>query len=254
MFRWEPPCVGELTAWQNELDRLAPRTDRGPAWLKLVWLAGERWAPVFHVQRFAVVQMFAPRFVPPMVLADLRGPDPRRFGHWDSVAQRFVSSYGGTINREQWQWFQETGCYGRIYWIVQGPAGGHKRRWDDLEAGLAKALGGEERPPAPGELAYQPFSMRVIERLREHDRVLRYRYAEPVQLEAVEGAQREHERALRTQLFDTMTDQVQETLTFTHRQQQAVRSTWQRIASTAEPGPNDVADLDRLRENFVRAA
>lgn len=252
MFRWQPPCWDP--AWQSELDRLAPRTDRGPAWLKLVWLAGENWLPAFHVQRFAVVQMFEPWCVPPMVLADLRGANPRNHGHWDNVRQRFVSSYNGTINREQWQWFQETGCYGRVYWIVQGPAGGHRRRWDDLESGLAKTVAGEAQPPAMGELPYQPFSMRVIERLREHDRLLRYRYADPVRLTSVDRAQRDHERALRAQLFDTMTDQVQETLTFTHQQRQAVRSSWRRVASTAEPGPNEVVDLDQLRENFVEAA
>jgi len=258
MFRWAPPRAEDIARWQDELDRIAPRTDRGPSWLKLVWLSGDDWTPWHHVQRWGIYQMSPIERAPFDIAQELRGPNPRWFGYWDRIAQRFIRSRNFLINREQWELYRETGCWGKLYWIVQGPPGGHRRRWDDRESRLSAVMGGDPQPPPPGELPYQPFSSAVIQRLREHDLILKYnRRGDFVSRDGnvLNEEERKAEADFREKLFDIQTEQVLDTLEFTHADIAKIRSAWRRVGRNTkeQPGAADVTDLEQLRDEFIHA-
>lgn len=233
---------------------MAPRTERGPSWLKIAWLAGDNWTPWHRVQRWAIWQMTPIERAPLGIASELRGPNPRVFGRWSSLEQRFIRSREFHINREQWELYQETGCWGQLYWIVQGPPGGHRRRWDDRESRLSQAFGGAEQPPPPGELPYQPFSPRVVERLREHDLVLRYGRQMPT-LDQMSVEDRQREREFKEKLLNIEVEQVTETLTFTRAQLGAIRDEWRR-RGRAYNGPissKHVVDTSQVAHELIHA-
>ena len=188
--------------WETDLARLAPRSDK-INWLKLVWEPGDPWEPV---QRWEIREMVPElKYVPPDIIAALRGTDPRKEG-------RFVDEYGdcplcegqgktpalqircthcgGTggmptgrrvwesdaiISRKQWELFHETGCYSQRFWIIQGSHGGHKWRFSPVEQSYLKSAGRPSDTPAPGDLCYAEYDQRVFRKLAEHDRLLKWR-------------------------------------------------------------------------------
>jgi len=256
MFRWDAPS--DVQRWQRELDRIAPRTERGPSWLKLVWLAGDQFTPDHRVQRWGIYQMVPAWRAPFHIMHELRGPNPRWFLHWDRVSRRFIREREFLINREQWELYRETGCWGKLYWIVQGPPGGHRRRWDDRESRLSQVAGGPEQPPAPGDAEFQPMSFAVLERLREHELIRRFTLRGMFIDKAADMLDQEElhrEREFRQKLWDMQTDQVMETLQFTHAEREHIRDSWRRIGKNTKEKPTaaDVADLDQVRDEFIHA-
>jgi hypothetical protein len=177
--------------WQDKLERIAPRTDRAN-WLKVKWFPGMPYEPV---QRWCVWEMIPILdHVDPEILSDLEGKSPRAEdnGEWDEdpsidqqlkgplikksprgIVMRWVS--WSNVCLEQWELFQETGCYSNRTWIIQGDKGGHLYRMSKAELGVLEANGiTDADTPLPGDLPYAPFTDLTVTKLAEADWLRRY--------------------------------------------------------------------------------
>lgn len=200
-MHWDPPPLsrGEWRDWQAELARIAPRSDH-LSWLHLQWVPGDPWQPV---HRWIVFQMIPRSHIPAFMLPDLQGPNPRWFGHWDTVLQAFVQERSFTIDSLQWTLFRRYGCLARPFWVIQGNQGGHRRRFDHWERVVVEMVTGMKNadPPAPGDLPYAEPDERTIAKLGELDRLRRYKAAiawgerSPEQVEAADAEQLKEIRA-----------------------------------------------------------
>lgn len=81
------------------------------------------------------------------------------------------------VDQPAWDLFEETGRYGRSYWVVQGEHGGHKRRYSNVERQLARLHRKHLEPPHPGDLPYAPVDKRVFDKLAPYDQLLGWEYA-----------------------------------------------------------------------------
>ena len=181
-------------AWQADLERLAPRSDRNN-WLKIHWFAGWDYEPV---QRWRIFEMVPNpgRFTGlEEVLNDLKGLSPRHGangekgepnGQWitegfktleeepDTVKRRWQS--WSTVDFDQWTLYQETGCLANPAWIIQGSHGGHKWRLNRAELGIFEAHGiSEPDLPLPGDLPYAEYDQRTFVQLAEFDRLRKWK-------------------------------------------------------------------------------
>lgn len=177
MIDYEGPS-GVAERWQPELDAIAPRTERGTSWFHLMWEPGEVWAPVM---RWVIWEVSPFERAPGFIQDDLRGPNPRLFGKWDAAAGKFRQERSFTVNMRQWDFYQQTGCYGRPVFVVQGERGGHRRRWSDVQQNVIMAQTGMDtmpdgglEPPAPGDLCYAEPDSRTIRKLAADDLVRLY--------------------------------------------------------------------------------
>ena len=247
MPQWDAPS-GVVERWQPALDVIAPRTEEGLSWLALRWEPGEEWAPV---ERWTVWEMMPVERAPLDIASELRGPNPRNFGHYDRALGRFVRSREFKISERQWQVYRETGCYGRPIWIVQGSRGGHKRFWNGVEENLSLMRTGGliSEPPVPGELPYAEPDQRTIEKLRGLDMVARFGallhlLSNKDEIRAnLDRREKEIAREMARQLSTWLDDQVSEALTFTRAQEQAM---WE----NANPD-KAVPDYERGEEEFI---
>jgi hypothetical protein len=68
--------------------------------------------------------------------------------------------------------FHETGCAPFLFWIIQGPNGGHRWRLPAEEKQFVCSLYGEGADvPLPGERPYADFSQRTIDQIVRHDQL-----------------------------------------------------------------------------------
>lgn len=177
MFTFDGPDTTDGQAW---LDGLFPRTGLF-AWLKLVWMPGDRfWVPNLTggfrtitrpVQRLVVYQMTERPFIPEFILEGLQGPHPRTLGFWNDKTDSWETE--SVVSLQQWDLFRATGCYGTPFWVIQGNHGGHKRRYAPAEQDHLQMLGLPTDPPAPGDLEFAPFDWRVVRQLLIYDRLRR---------------------------------------------------------------------------------
>lgn len=169
--------------WQRELALLTPRQER-TTWLQLAWHAGDPWAPV---QRWAIYEMVPlavwgdiirgqmarglsqDEIMECFILEALQGPNPRDLGYYDQVLGRFVTE--SLVTRQEWELFREHRAIPKLYWIIQGEHGGHKRHFSPIEQKYLTLAGLPTDPPLPGELPYAPFDRRVLEQLARRDRL-----------------------------------------------------------------------------------
>lgn len=165
---WTAPT--QEASWQATLDLIAPPGGR-LSWLKLVWVPGDRWEPV---HRWCVYQMLPIDRAPSLVRDDLRGPSPRVRGRWDRVLGRFIPDPTCNVNLLQWQLYQDTHCYGRPYWIVQGTQGGHKKSFNRIESQVARMNGAPDQPPLIGDLPFASPDQRTFDKLLKLDLVRSY--------------------------------------------------------------------------------
>lgn len=236
-FTWDrtPP-----PAWQAELDRTFPRSDR-LSWLLVGWYAadevldGQR-IKVDPVQRWVIWQMTPAAAVPPLIRDYLEGPPPHPKHNPIPVC------------REQWDLFRSTGCYAQAYWIIQGERGGHKRRFTDVEAKVLNARGLPTHPPVPGSLPYAPFDRRVLDKLLELDRARFWNRGielDERKPEDLDAEHREAAEAARGWLFNWLESQVD-----------AAYDSVSTLVSPLEiPTSSDAPflDRDRARAELIRA-
>jgi len=135
----------------------------------MVWMAGDPWGPV---QRW-VVFGFEPRTVNPTgwYWPELDRPSPRDAGHYDRVARRFRASPHQVFDLLTWTLYQQTGCYARPFWIVQGSQGGHKVAYTSLEERYCRAHGLPDSPPNLGALPYAEPDQRTWDGIGAQDRL-----------------------------------------------------------------------------------
>jgi hypothetical protein len=206
--------------WQRELEQLTPRSDR-TTWLQLAWFPGDPWGPV---QRWAIYEMvplpvwdeiirghrakgYKPEEIWEYVILDcLRGPHPRELGYYDMVLRRFISD--SLVTRDEWELFREHNAIPKLYWVIQGENGGHKRTFSKLEQKYLKLAGLPADPPTPGSLPYAPFDRRVMDQLAWRDRLkaLKGKLSDDLDARSTE------QQAFRTHLVKWLENQMQETL------------------------------------------
>jgi len=169
--------------WAEDLAQLAPKSDQHP-WLLLAWLSGEPWEPV---QRWCVYEMIPLRvwqgliqshrrtgkkddeIIEAVILEELQGPHPRERGYFDTVLKRFVSE--ALVTRQEWELYHTHKAIPKLYWVIQGEHGGHKRVFSPLEQKYLSLQGLPEEPPAPGDLPYAEFDQRVLWQFAQRDRL-----------------------------------------------------------------------------------
>lgn len=235
--------------WQEALDRIAPRTPYGHDWLYLRWEPGDPWDPI---ERWIVWTMTPLWRVPDLGIREaLQGPNPRNFGHFDPTLGRFVRVKTLPISRQQWEIYQETGYFARPLWIVQGKNGGHLRRFTDVQSAISRMNGGPEEPPAPGDLPYADFDLRVVEKLKHLDLVEKFGDVLAATSDSDFAAQLDRrERAMTEemarQLWGWLGSQVEEAL------DPLTRAQANEIWDHADPDA-PVPDFDRAEDEFVDA-
>jgi len=162
--------------WQAGLEAIVPKSDTVP-WLKIHWFAGRDYAAV---QRWAIWEMIPDlSLIPPEYLADIKGPNPATHGRWvpdDSIPAEFGSrrwESASMHSRPQWELFRLTGCYPKLFWIIQGTKGGHVWRLDHVTKHFAITIEGQD-VPNPGDLPYAEWSPLVAHQIAEFDRLRRW--------------------------------------------------------------------------------
>lgn len=194
-----------LERWQQELEQVAARSEQ-VSWLKLVWDV--------HVGRWFIYQVFPQYVTPALYLADDQEyvyrdqrlqPDPTKPLR---LERRHVSA-------EQWELYQETGCYCQPFWCIQGEHGGHKLVFTSIEKKILAAEGLPNTPPEPGTLSYAPFDRRVIEKLvpldklKKYHRMLDFCLRNPEQMDAEDA---ESERYMRERVWKWLETQVAQSI------------------------------------------
>lgn len=253
-LRWLPrvtigrDCNGPTPepTWFEAVRQLAPRTEHGHDWLLLRWEPGDWWDPI---ERWLLYTMTPEERLPREFRMWLNGRNPRDFGYYDRVKQRFISTYKGNINYQQWQLFRQYRCLARPWWIIQGYAGGHRREYTTGEKLAVELRGGDPDPPLAGTLPYAPPDNRTWEWVRSFDLV--HKYGDILsKLLTKEGfaaalSRREKEVAVEValQLSNWLDESVSASLDLTYRQASAIRS----LAGEAKPALSG----DDVNESFI---
>jgi hypothetical protein len=192
-FQYQRPVP---RAWQEQLDQLTPEREMAP-WLLLAWLSGDPWetstlpdgSTHAGVQRWCIYEMVPLRvwvgiiqeqrrrglkddeILEAQILAALNGPNPRDLGYYDTVLKRFITE--AEVTRQEWELFREHKAVPKLFWIIQGEHGGHRRHFTPLEQRYLQLAGLPAEAPSPGDLPYAPFDNRVFEMVRRRDRLQR---------------------------------------------------------------------------------
>jgi hypothetical protein len=183
-------------AWQEQLDQLTPARELAP-WLQLAWLSGDPWetstlpdgSTHAGVQRWAIYEMVPLRvwwgliqaqrakgakdleILEFAILTALEGPNPRDLGHYDTVLQKYITE--AEVTRQEWELYREHKAVPKLFWIIQGNAGGHRRHYTRAEQRLLELAQLPTDPPSPGDLPYAEFDNRTLAMVRRYDRINR---------------------------------------------------------------------------------
>lgn len=218
-FEWNrlPP-----RAWEEQLAQFTPRGEIAP-WLKLAWLSGDPWEPV---QRWCLYEMVPLRIwigligahrargykddeiLEAHILLALQGPNPRELGHYDDVLDRYITD--AECTRQEWELYREYRAIPKLFWIIQGTTGGHRRHFTPLEQKYLKLAGLPDEAPAPGSLPYADFDQRTLDLVRRRDRLHTLGYAHRQNM--VEGETSTAMVEFRRQLVQWLTDQQRDVL------------------------------------------
>ena len=245
-YGWDAAGPTPDPAWQRELDRIAPRTEYGHDWLLLRWEPGDFWDPI---ERWTLWTMRPESRIDTGKLRMFYGPNPRSLNQYDERTGRLIvhdNTIG--ISYQSWSLFQQYHCEARLYWIIQGSAGGHLKQFDDVQTALSIMSGGPEQPPIPGELPYAEPDNRVWEKIRALDVVMKFGdILEPNLTDHTRRAmlkRREREQILEMarQLSKWMDSQVEESLDLSWGQSKTIRE-------NAMPGLRPL-DGDEVEESF----
>lgn len=218
------------TRWAEELAQLAPKNDLHP-WLLLAWMSGDPWEQQegreglqFGVQRWCVYEMVPLRvwwgliqaqrqkgqkeedIIQWQILDALNGPHPRDIGHFDEVLDRFISD--AQVTRQEWELYRTHKAIPLLFWIIQGPNGGHKRTFTPIEQKYLKLAGLPGEAPAPGSLPYAHFDQRTLFQLARRSRI----HGMQARLSPNDDERSQQAVELRRQVVAYLGDQVGETL------------------------------------------
>lgn len=180
MFLWHREVP---EAWQAALDAVCPAGDKLSRFL-IVWEPGEPQAPI---QRWTIWQMRPPevtrrmlarkyqgRVIDPRVMG-LADYHPRRGARWDDRAKCYRRHDGSLAmtDRLTWELYHRTGSWGTRWWVIQGPAGGHRYTLTHTEKKLlgTSSDGRERDVPFAGDLPYAPFDQRVVRHFAQMEAV-----------------------------------------------------------------------------------
>lgn len=210
-FSYDRPPLPEH--WERELWHIAPPS-QFVTWLKLRYVTGDPWEPI---GRWCIYQMRHPRLIANRVdlLKELRGPHPRSTGHYD---ERFKMWRGGAarqVSRDTWELFQETGHYGKLWWVIQGYEGGHRYQLDKIESKVSAMMGGPKDTPVPGDLPYAEWDRRVFRKIVQLDRVRMWKHVTDYTLrnhETMDAQDHEEARMAREALWGWLGTQVKSTV------------------------------------------
>lgn len=249
-FQYDRPVP---RAWQDQLAQLTPRGEIAP-WLLLAWLAGDPWEPV---QRWCLYEMVPLRIwvgliqahrargfqrdeiLEAVILEALEGQNPRELGHWDDVLGRYISE--ALVTRQEWELFRQHRAIPKLFWIIQGIGGGHRRHFTPLERKYLGLAGLPTEPPAPGDLAYADFDNRVLEMVRRRDRLQR-------QQGFLGTTEDEYSAAMvtfRRQLVQWLEDQQRAAL-------ESVKLDLGDLPRSGAPGDDPTAAIERRTERFIQ--
>lgn len=260
-FIYDRPTPGR---WAEMLAELAPKTDHRP-WLLLTWMSGDPWEQSilpdgtiqYGVQRWVVYEMVPLRvwwgiiqanrqkgksdadIIEIDILEALNGPDPRTMGHYDNILDRFISD--AEVSRQEWLLFREHKCIPKLFWIIQGSNGGHKRTFTPLESKYLRMLGKPGDPPTPGCLPYADFDQRTLHQLARRDRIHKLAdHISPIDSEA--DAQLVE---IRRQVMGWLEDQVREEL-----ENHKLDLSNVRMSSAKEDDPTEA--IERRIDRFIQ--
>ena len=213
----------QIALWQAELDTYVP-VHPGLSRLLVRWQAGDPWAPV---ERVLLWQLW-PEGMAPMgaeMLRALKGPNPRTTGHYCSGMKedncycpkprlRWVGGTTRLITRDQWQIFQETGCYAERWWCVQGNAGGHRLTLSPAEQAMAHARGIPLPLPKMGALPYAAPDNRTWAFQRQYDQLWSWQAKQTKSFKDrgvadIEAAEREVAKQAALAQMDLLAEQVE---------------------------------------------
>lgn len=183
---WNGP-EGAAAEANELLAQIAPRSDT-IHWLHCYYEPGERWQPV---ERLVIAEM-----IPRTILAgkdaffrmmgeqdgdslfnELEGPNPREAGYYDRVKQEFITRDGmlpPSITQRQWWLWRSERAYARVFWIIQGENGGHKRNFSMLEKKILRFNGLPTDAPWAGQLPFARFDRRILDKLQAMDRLTKW--------------------------------------------------------------------------------
>lgn len=188
VWTWDPP-----QAWVRELEEVGGQPNDRIPYLKLVWEPGEKIEGGTPEERTAqLVQRWMVYELTPLKrhwrtrqeayqaaqrMAELNGPPPRTMRSYITTAEtpqhprrRIIMSESRVTQRE-WELHRETGHSPKLFWVIQGSFGGHKRKLRPEEAKLLKQHGRPSNVPIPGALRYAPWDRRVRDKIAEMDRL-----------------------------------------------------------------------------------
>lgn len=226
-FVYDRPVPPE---WQAQLAQLAPKSELHP-WLLLAWLPGDPWdtetvvqgetiTESQIVQRWCIYEMVPLRIwigliqqhraagksddeiIEAVILQELNDRHPRDRGAYDVILKRFVSD--SLVTRQEWELFHQHKAVPKLFWIIQGSHGGHKRVFTQLEQkylGMARL---PQEPPDPGTLPYAEFDQRVLMQLARRDRL----HKAGNRLSPIESERDQQLIEFRRQLMDWVSNQV----------------------------------------------
>lgn len=149
--------------WLDRLGRLCPPNGE-MSWLTIYYEAGFPWEPI---HRWMIGQVIPPHRISAVEREFLEGPNPAKYGYLRDG--EWVSLLPG-VTRRQWEFYRETGCHLRPYWVIQGKRGGHKLRLNFAERRLVELKGGDPTLPAPGDLPYAVPDERTFKKIAGLDR------------------------------------------------------------------------------------
>lgn len=142
--------------WERRLREISPVSDTH-SWLAFRWFD--------EAQRWVLYDCLPIRFVDDNEkIADLAGPDP------ESPEGEFV-----LVSRYQQEMFRKHRVLANPCWVIQGTKGGHRASYDRATMEDHRALGLPTEPPKAGALPYADFDERVVQKLVEMSKLVRFK-------------------------------------------------------------------------------
>jgi len=155
------------------------------------------------------------------------------------VLDRFISD--ALVTRQEWELFRMLKAIPKIFWIIQGAHGGHKRVFDPLEQKYLAMAGLPTDPPAPGALPYAEFDQNVLFQLARRQRL----HQAAAHLSPDQAEKDEQLVAFRRQLVQWVEDQQRAAL-------EEVRLNVSNLAWSSDPADDPTEAIERRIDRFIQ--